>query len=510
MIRYTSTKQLSIFDFKTPFETTLSPDNRWVKLSDIIPWEVFSESYLKGMSSNLGRPGLSPRMVLGALIIKHKENLSDQRTIEAIQENIYMQFFVGLESFQTDPIFDSSLFVTLRKRIGKSTFSKLNNALIKMLSEKVDQRNISKKDADSDTPPNRGNLQADATVADQNITYPTDAKLLNTSRKKLEIIIDKLYEYGCKEEVKPRTYRKCLDRDFLNYSKKKRKGIKTHRKLNRKLLCSVKRNLNHIEKMLSNVAELVLGKDYPLTKQDLEYLKTIKLVYQQQKEMYDTSSNTCKNRIVSISQPWVRPILRGKQNARVEFGSKLGVSLDNGFAYLETLSWEAYHEGTDLKKHVERYYEIHGYFPELVQVDKAYHTRDNRKWLKERNIRITAKPLGRKPKIETNPYQKAKRKKEQAERNHIEGKFGEGKNRYNLNEIRAKLKETSVSWISCIFFIMNLENYLKKASLGSKFKTLMNQIRLVLVVQILLTNLEHFVTHFYRYYSSQKLNCENI
>lgn len=115
---------------------------------------------------------------------------------------------------------------------------------------------------------------------------------------------------------------------------------------------------------------------------------------------------------------------------------------------------------------VEKYYAIHGYYPDLVQVDKAYSTRVNRAWLKKRNIRITAPPLGRKPKEKATPYQKAKLKKEAAERNHIEAKFGQGKNGYNLNKIRAKLKVTAESWVSCIFFVMNLINYQKKSHLG--------------------------------------------
>jgi IS5 family transposase len=97
------------------------------------------------MNTGQGRPGISPRTVLGALIIKHKENLSDEKTIQAIQENIYMQFFVGLEGFQTEKIFDSSLFVTIRKRIGKTEFDALNTELIKSLSHKKDARNNSKK-----------------------------------------------------------------------------------------------------------------------------------------------------------------------------------------------------------------------------------------------------------------------------------------------------------------------------------------------------------------------------
>lgn len=469
MIDYISEKQLSIFEFKTPFSQDLNPDNRWVKLAEVVPWELFANQYISLMNTKHGRPGISPRTVLGALIIKHKENLSDEKTIQAIQENVYMQFFVGLESFQTQKIFDPSLFVTIRKRIGKKNFDLLNEELIRSLSKSKDTKNISKKSEDDVNPPNKVKMQADATVADQYITFPTDAKLLNSSRKKLDEMIDKLYQYEDKNRVKPRTYKNVLNADFLSYSKKKNKKKSFHRKMNRKLLESVNRNINFVKNMLPVSADLKMGKNFPLTKKDLELLKTIEELYSQQKQMYDEKTNTCKNRIVSIFQPHVRPILRGKQNARVEFGSKLGVSLDNGFAYIFNFSWNAYHEGKDLIGHVEQYKQLHGYFPDLVQVDKAYSTRENRKWLTERNIRITAPLLGRRPKNELNPYQKAKKKREAAERNHIEGKFGQGKNAYNLNKIRAKLKDTSESWVSCIFFVMNLINYQKKCSSGSIF-----------------------------------------
>ena len=97
MINYISEKQLSIEEFKTPFQTSLLPDNRWVRLSSVVPWDRFASSYISLMNSDFGRPGISPRLVLGALIIKHKEKLDDRGVIEAIQENVYMQFFVGLK-----------------------------------------------------------------------------------------------------------------------------------------------------------------------------------------------------------------------------------------------------------------------------------------------------------------------------------------------------------------------------------------------------------------------------
>ncbi len=223
--------------------------------------------------------------------------------------------------------------------------------------------------------------------------------------------------------------------------------------MKRKLLERVNRNIKFVTKMLPSTTEIHFGKDYPLTKKELDLFEIIQLAYAQQKKMYDEKTNSCKDRIVSIFQPHVRPILRGKQNARVEFGSKLGVSLDNGFAYINTLSWNAYHEGKDLIMQVENYFKIHGYYPELVLVDKAYSTRENRKWLQERNIRITAPPLGRKPKKEENQYQKSKRKKEAAERNHIEGKFGQGKkclqSQSNKSETQRNIRVMDKLYLFC-------------------------------------------------------------
>lgn len=121
---------------------------------------------------------------------------------------------------------------------------------------------------------------------------------------------------------------------------------------------------------------------------------------------------------------------------------------------------------------VERYKDLNGHYPELVQVDKIYLNRSNRAWLKERNIRHTGDPLGRKPvKTVKSYYMKRKKRREAAERNQIEGKFGQGKSGYNLNQIQAKLSSTSMSWIAAIIFVMNVIRYTRDFS-GSLLKWL--------------------------------------
>ena len=464
MVRYESTKQLTIEEFKTPFYRKLSKENRWVKLSEVVPWDRFAEIYMEVMDKRMGRPGVSPRTILGALIIKHIKKLDDRGVIEEIQENPYMQYFVGLKEFTTEPVFDPSLFVEIRKRIGKEAFDQMNEMMIKSVTEKKGKASGKKKDKeenDGADPTNKGKLQIDATVADQYIKFPTDTNLMNEGRKKLEKIIDDLYEKKGKEGSKPRTYRRKLDQAFLSYSKKRNKSTSSVRKMKRKLLESLARDLRHIDKMLDEFDKQ--DASFPLNKKELKYLWVIRLLYEQQLEMYAKRTHSIEDRIVNIHQPYVRPIVRGKEKSKTEFGAKLEVSLDNGFVRLDKLGWDAYNEGNLLISQVESYRALHGHYPELVQADKIFANRENRRWLKERGIRITAAPLGRPPKQEKlTYYQKRKRKKESAERNAIEGKFGQAKNGYELNRIRAKLQNTSESWISAILFVINLLKYEKE------------------------------------------------
>jgi hypothetical protein len=472
MIRYTPTSQLKIEEFKTPFELKLDADNRWVKLGQIIPWDQLAAIYYGNLQSNKGRAAINARIAIGAMVIKHKLNLSDRETVATLQENPYMQYFLGLDQFHPEPLFDASLFVDLRKRMGEDTFDKFNEILIEKAVNKSIPKHVKVKDvaaqegeykalgeddkpetpSDQAEPKPKGKLKLDATVSDIYIKYPTDLDLLNTSREWSEAIIDKLYE-KLGWEKKPRTYRRVARKEYLNVAKKKKKSKQEIRRGIKIQLNCLKRNFGYIETMLDEMGMA----SFPLPFKDQRYYWVIQEVYNQQQEMFKEHKHTCDDRIVSVHQPYVRPIVRGKSKTPVEFGPKLGLSLDNGYTRINTFSWDAYHEGKeDFKKSVEAYRKIHGYYPELVQVDAIYPTRENREWAKERNIRITAKPLGRPQQEQETTYQKRKRKKELAERNHIEGKIGQGKNGYEMNQIRTRLRQTAESWIACIVFVMNL------------------------------------------------------
>lgn len=476
MFSYKSKEQLSIFDFRTPFENELSADNRWVILANLLDWDGLASIYAQAMSSTQGSPSIDARIVIGALIIKHLENKDDRGTIEIIQENPYMQYFIGLDGFTTKRIFDPSLFVHIRKRLSKELIDKMNQLVIeKSIAIEAGQTATTQskqQQQDDEEPPvppanstsaeqdhpqindsktNKGRLQLDATVADAYIQYPTDLNLLNESREKTEGIIDSLYE-NLPIATKPRTYRKLARKAYLKIAKKKQKSRKAIRKGIKAQLGYVKRNLGHIDNILSEhpMAERIL------TRVEQQNLLTIKKLYQQQLEMYTERKHQIDHRIVSISQPHIRPIVRGKEKHKVEFGAKLNVSLQNGYARINQLSFEAYNESTFLTDQVEDYKTLNGYYPEVVQTDNIYLTKANRAYLKERNIRHTGKPLGRKPKETITASQKRKQRKEKNERNQIEGKFGQGKASYGLNKIKAKLPQTQESWIASILFIMNI------------------------------------------------------
>ena len=526
MIRSHSQQQLSLSEFDWPFQVALDENNRWVKLSQCIPWDQLAESYYQGFSLSQGRPAKDARLVIGAVIIKHQLCLSDEETVAQIQENPYLQYFVGLAGYQMEVPFVPSLMVEIRKRMGPAVFDRFNQSIIDVIEQKKAASSRASKATESehhdDDPPSggvnikasaaepesepdpQGKLILDATVAEQAIRFPTDLSLLNESREFSEQVIDILHQKRrvsshpkqcggplmallldhdsvvvttktgdqqlssepstehCPQASsnKPRTYRQKARQAYLAIVKQRRPSANTRRRGIKQQLQYLRRNLGHIEQLLNDYAP---GSPLPLPKWLLHRYWVIQHVFDQQWAMFSTKTRRCDNRIVSISQPYVRLIIRGKLNKPVEFGAKLSASLyANGLAQLDHLRWDAFHEGLDLESQVEAYRTRYGHYPGKVLGDPIYGTRNNRRYLKQHGILFAGKPLGRPP-TETDAnreqlkQQKVQRQQDYRQRIPIEGKFGQGKNGYGLNYIRAKRADTSVAWINSIFLVMNLK-----------------------------------------------------
>jgi len=170
-----------------------------------------------------------------------------------------------------------------------------------------------------------------------------------------------------------------------------------------------------------------------------ERLETVRLVFAQQWEMYQSGSPSVANRIYNIAQPQVRAIRRSKPGRKFEWGAKISSSCVDGFAFIERMQWDPFNETADLVTAAERYRLSRGRYPERILADRIYRTRANRNWCRARGIRLAGIGPGRPPK---DPERRAA--------------IGRGKRRYTLGRIMTKLAGTSEVAIAIVFLVMNL------------------------------------------------------
>ena len=226
MYKHNAKQLLLPHEFFMPFAGQLNPENRWCQLAAMIPWDIVEERYIEALGNlNTGQKAYSVRLALGTLIIQNKKNLSDRDTVDEITENPYLQYFIGLPGFIQERLFDPSLLVHFRKRLGKDIINELNEL---MFLEEQDSHNDDNEpptertgtiendeEPSSEGRENKGNSILDATCVPVDIQYPTDSRLLNDAREALEEIIDVLHAPHVGEREKPRTYRQRARKQYL-------------------------------------------------------------------------------------------------------------------------------------------------------------------------------------------------------------------------------------------------------------------------------------------------------
>ena len=213
-----------------------------------------------------------------------------------------------------------------------------------------------------------------------------------------------------------------------------------------KQLAYLRRDLNAIDGKLS------LGKNLP--PRQTERLDTIRAVYEQQKYMYDNRTHSVPDRIVSVSQPFVRPIVRGKAGKPVEFGAKLDISVVDGWTRLECCSFDAYNEAGNLQEMTERFRAREGHYPSRILADKIYRNRENLSYCKAHGIRLSGPALGRPKKGETRD--KAQDYRDECERVEVERRFSLTKRKCGMGLVTAKLRETAAHVIAMSVLVLNL------------------------------------------------------
>ena len=444
-------KQISFSDFGQPVGMKMSAENRWVKKAENIPWGEIEQKYAKLFTSKQGNVAKPLRLALGACIIQTEYGYSDEEVRLQIQEGPYLQFFCGFAEYKDEPPFDASLMVYFRKRLTPEILGEINELIIRQATEQtaapevvpIDEKDCDDEEGD-DGPGNDGTLIVDATCAPSDIRYPTDTALLNEARERSEKIIDLLHEPALGE--KPRTYRRRAHKEYVQFVRARRPGVKKIRKCIRRQLGYLGRNLKTIERMQAKGGQL------PTHWQ--ERLQTLKAVYEQQQQMYQNKTHRVEDRIVSISRPFLRPIVRGKAKHPVEFGAKLDISVVDGYTRLETYSFDAYNEATFFKEVVERYRQREGRYPARVLADKIYRNRDNLRYCKERGIRLSGPALGR-PKKDDKPDKKQEYA-DICERVEVERRISLAKRKCGLGRLTTKLPETTACVIALSILVLNL------------------------------------------------------
>jgi hypothetical protein len=434
----------------------------------MVPWERIEEQYAASFEgSTTGNPAKPARMAVGTLIIKERYGFSDDDILEEIRMNPYLQYFIGLPEFTHEAPFDQSVITRFRKRVTPEMLAEINDIII---GRKTAEGREGSTEPPEGQPPsdgggtpehartedtvdsaaNEGTMILDATCAPQDIRYPTDISLLNEAREKLERMIDEAHGAGFTDGKKPRTYRNRARWDYLRFARNRKPNRKQIRKSIRKQLGYVGRDLSYLDAILHRHPDAL--RDRLMT-----YLMTIRTLYAQQKEMYDNRTRTVEHRIVSLHQPHVRPIVRGKRTVPVEFGSKIEISLVGGYARIEKLSWDAFNEGGTLQESVERFKADTGHYPARILADKLFRTRENLDYCKKRGIRMSGPRLGRPPKDKELYREQCRIEREESgERSAIECTFGVGKRRYSLGCVMTRLQHTSEVTIHVAFLTMNL------------------------------------------------------
>ena len=448
MYRY-SNGQISLADFKQPVGMNLKEDNRWVKKAQTIPWLEIEHRYAALFTNRKGNVAKPLRLALGACIIQAEYGYSDEETALQIQENPYLQYFCGYPGYDDEKLpFDPSLMVYFRKRLTPEVLGEINEMILREAkarqSKEIKSEDHDDSDHDSGQDGNSGTMIVDATCAPSNIRYPQDVSLLNEARENAEKLLDVLHDPT--DGKKPRTYRKRARKDYLKYTRCRKHTAKMTRKAIGKQLAYLRRDLDAIDGKLS------LGKS--LTTRQMERLDTICTIYEQQKYMYDNHTHSVPDRIVSVSQPFVRPIVRGKAGKPVEFGAKLDISVVDGWTRLECCSFDAYNEAGNLQAMVERFRAREGHYPSRILADKIYRNRENLSYCKERGIRLSGPALGRPRKGDIRD--KAQDYLDECERVEVERRFSLAKRKCGMGLVTAKLQETAAHVIAMSVLVLNL------------------------------------------------------
>jgi transposase, IS5 family len=370
------------------------------------------------------KPWFDLKGAIGLLILKHYTNLSDEMLIERMNYDWTMQMFCGILLKPHEKIKDTNLPSTWRGYIGRRLdIDKLQKQLAIHWKPYMEYTTISSQDA---------------TCYESRIAHPTDIKLLWQCCSEVYRELG-----GLRKAAKLRCSRINYGKHKLNvlsYQKRKKKTKRQEKKLRKQLL-------KFLIRLTEQVKALQQKYSLSLASRDQRRFKTILKVYEQQHhKAYGLPNEPIKNRIVSLSKPYIRPIVRGKETKAVEFGAKVNKLQINGISFIEQFSYEAFNESTRYQNGIYLQRILFGKCTHH-SADAIYATNANRKYATAHNIVTNFIPKGRQKQqdMEAAKTMRAILNKERGTK--LEGSFGNEKNHYLLQKVNARNEHTEKCWI---------------------------------------------------------------
>ena len=416
------------------------------KIYQSIPWQSLVKTLGLKDATKGPQSTFSPKGKVALMFLKHYAACSDRKLIEQLNGNLDYQFFCDLHLPIGYRIKNYKIVSAVRCEIAEELdISKVQQELIR--SWLPHMYNLS-------------SVTCDATCYESSIRYPTDVKLLWEAVS---------WSYEQMRSLSRRTGTKLLrskyrkwERRYISYSKMKSKRRKKRKQLKRSLL----HLLNKINGQLRQLEGLI-NPNY-ITNRYRQRRSVIELIYVQQSKMFEQGLSKIKDRIVSIDKPYVRPIVRGKENKLVEFGAKVNKLQINGISIIEHLSFDAFNEGTRLISTIFQAQQLTKKKVKVLGADAIYATNKNRRFVTRYGIKTDFKPKGRRSKHRKHQDQLARMiTKERASR--LEGSFGTDKEHFLLKKNLARTRKTE---ILMIFFGIHTSNALKIGRrIAQKLKT---------------------------------------
>ena len=449
------------FGVKPAFHRFLQSDlgQLWQK----IPFDTLAQSIAqsaKKQGSHVPQWGwLDIRGALASQVLKSYYNgLSDNKLLEKLNQCEVYQWFCFMHLRDDEQIKDKDLFWRWRVFLGSHMdLDSLNVVQLQAWKGELEHPHL---------------RLSDATAYEVLIAYPSSVKLLWQSCEWIFESIAKISKHLGVGSLKKqyRRYEDQLPRQRA-YDKSRRKTHAQTRNRIGQLLFWLNKGLGLLKPLVvlhQQKSEVEIGFQ-PLKERFIHRLKTIEKVYSQQKQLFDNPKESVKDRIVSLHQPHIRPIVRGKELKKVEFGPKVNMLRIGGINLIEKFSFDNFNEGTRFEKVCIAYEELTGKCQQCG-ADQIYATNSNRRFATQNHIATCFKVKGKLPADEDKKKDKIKGIKtiHTIRATHMEGSFGNEKKHYDLLKIKTKTPKTQLAYLFCAILTANAMTLVGREKKGNK------------------------------------------